>query len=216
MYSLPSHLSDMSRDLIPQMLRVDPMKRISIGAIRQHRWFQMNLPPYLKTAPEVYAQQVAVLDDAIIEELVSMQWTPRSTVAGDAPMQISRKDVLDAIQRGYVALETALVVALSSHSHSVYALALSFSSPSFEDDSIIATTSPLPSSSLLFPPLPSSSLPSSCRSDRNELKVAYFLALDVKNSKMRVQELQDIRAEDMMKVKCIVHAVPACCTVPAC
>lgn len=34
MYSLPSHLSEMARDLIPRMLVVDPMKRITIPDIR--------------------------------------------------------------------------------------------------------------------------------------------------------------------------------------
>ena len=40
MYSLPSHLSQLSRDLIPRMLVVDPMKRITIPEIRGHPWFQ--------------------------------------------------------------------------------------------------------------------------------------------------------------------------------
>jgi 5'-AMP-activated protein kinase, catalytic alpha subunit len=34
MYSLPSHLSELARDLIPRMLVVDPMKRITISEIR--------------------------------------------------------------------------------------------------------------------------------------------------------------------------------------
>lgn len=34
MYSLPSHLSQLARDLIPRMLVVDPMKRITIPEIR--------------------------------------------------------------------------------------------------------------------------------------------------------------------------------------
>jgi 5'-AMP-activated protein kinase catalytic alpha subunit len=38
MYSLPSHLSQSSRDLILRMLVVDPMKRISIQEVRQHPW----------------------------------------------------------------------------------------------------------------------------------------------------------------------------------
>jgi 5'-AMP-activated protein kinase catalytic alpha subunit len=143
MYSLPSHLSDMSRDLIPQMLRVDPMKRISINAIRNHRWFQMNLPPYLKMPPEVYAQQVSQIDDEIVDTLVSMSWPPRLTTER-VPVQLTREEVLSSILRG----------------------------------------------------------------DRNELKVAYFLALDVKNSKKRVQELQDIRSDDHLKTGTFSPAAP--------
>ncbi|KAJ0393091.1 hypothetical protein P43SY_004485 [Pythium insidiosum] len=53
MYTLPSHLSELARDLIPRMLVVDPMKRITIPEIRQHPWFQQDLPPYLQHPPEV-------------------------------------------------------------------------------------------------------------------------------------------------------------------
>ncbi|KAI4387806.1 hypothetical protein MLD38_000208 [Melastoma candidum] len=46
MYTLPSHLSAGSKDLIPRMLVVNPMKRITIPEIRQHPWFQAHLPRY--------------------------------------------------------------------------------------------------------------------------------------------------------------------------
>ena len=52
MYSLPSHLSQLSRDLILRMLVVDPMKRITIPEVRQHAWFQHKLPAYLSLKPE--------------------------------------------------------------------------------------------------------------------------------------------------------------------
>ena len=38
------YLSDLARDLIPRMLVVDPLKRITIPEIRQHPWFQTELP----------------------------------------------------------------------------------------------------------------------------------------------------------------------------
>lgn len=48
-YSLPSHLSPGARDLIPRMLLVDPLKRITVPEIRQHPWFTLHLPRYLAT-----------------------------------------------------------------------------------------------------------------------------------------------------------------------
>ena len=36
-----------ARDLIPRMLLVDPLKRITIPEIRQHPWFTLHLPRYL-------------------------------------------------------------------------------------------------------------------------------------------------------------------------
>ena len=50
-YILPDHLSYTARDLIPRILTVDPMMRISIPGIRQHPWFSSKLPPYLAAPP---------------------------------------------------------------------------------------------------------------------------------------------------------------------
>lgn len=51
LYTLPSHLSSGARDLIPRMLVVDPMKRITTGDIRKHPWFKAYLPRYLAVTP---------------------------------------------------------------------------------------------------------------------------------------------------------------------
>ena len=72
MYSLPSHLSSLSRDLIPRMLVVDPMKRITIPEIRQHPWFQHKLPQYLHFTPDMLEQQVKVLDDVTADEVAAI------------------------------------------------------------------------------------------------------------------------------------------------
>ncbi|KAK1286529.1 SNF1-related protein kinase catalytic subunit alpha KIN10 [Acorus calamus] len=56
-YTLPSHLSPGARDLIPRMLVVDPMKRMTIPEIRQHPWFQARLPRYLAVPPPDTMQQ---------------------------------------------------------------------------------------------------------------------------------------------------------------
>lgn len=41
----------MARDLIPRMLVVDPLKRITIPEIRDHPWFTNKLPVYLSLPP---------------------------------------------------------------------------------------------------------------------------------------------------------------------
>lgn len=69
MYSLPSHLSSLSRDLIPRMLVVDPMKRITIAEIRQHPWFQHKLPQYLHFTPNMLEQQEKVVDNETADEV---------------------------------------------------------------------------------------------------------------------------------------------------
>ena len=61
-YNLPSHLSPGSRDLIPRMLLVDPLKRITIPEIRQHPWFTQHLPRYLAVLPPDAASQALKVD----------------------------------------------------------------------------------------------------------------------------------------------------------
>ncbi|KAK4778661.1 hypothetical protein SAY86_006189 [Trapa natans] len=70
MYTLPSHLSPGARDLIPRMLIVDPMKRITIPEIRQHPWFQAHLPRYLAVPPPDTMQQAKKIDEEILQEVV--------------------------------------------------------------------------------------------------------------------------------------------------
>jgi 5'-AMP-activated protein kinase, catalytic alpha subunit len=46
------------RDLIPRMLVVDLMKRITIREIHEHAWFKIRLPRYLAVPPPDTAHQV--------------------------------------------------------------------------------------------------------------------------------------------------------------
>lgn len=71
-YTLPNHLSTCARDLIPRMLVVDPMKRITIPEIRQHVWFQAHLPRYLAVPPPDTTQQAKKIDEDIFKEIVRM------------------------------------------------------------------------------------------------------------------------------------------------
>ncbi|XP_020584280.1 SNF1-related protein kinase catalytic subunit alpha KIN10-like [Phalaenopsis equestris] len=71
-YTLPSHLSSLARDLIPRMLVVDPMKRMTIREIREHPWFQARLPRYLAVPPPDTMQQAKKIDEEILQEVVIM------------------------------------------------------------------------------------------------------------------------------------------------
>ncbi|KAG2404054.1 hypothetical protein LR48_Vigan03g020700 [Vigna angularis] len=71
-YTLPSHLSPSARDLIPGMLVVDPMRRMTIPEIRQHPWFQARLPRYLAVPPPDTLQQAKKIDEEILQEVVKM------------------------------------------------------------------------------------------------------------------------------------------------
>ncbi|KAI3960051.1 hypothetical protein MKW98_016775 [Papaver atlanticum] len=71
-YYLPTHLSTGASDLIPRMLLVDPIKRITISEIRQHPWFQVYLPRNLVVPLPNRKQQTTKIDDRIIQKVVLM------------------------------------------------------------------------------------------------------------------------------------------------
>ncbi|KAJ8570306.1 hypothetical protein K7X08_037278 [Anisodus acutangulus] len=72
LYTLPTHLSPLARDLIPRMLTVDPMKRISIPDIRQHQWLKIHLPRYLAVPPPDAMQHLKKLDEEILQKVIRM------------------------------------------------------------------------------------------------------------------------------------------------
>ncbi|VVB09245.1 unnamed protein product [Arabis nemorensis] len=77
-YTLPDHLSYAARDLIPRMLMVDPIVRISIPEIRQHPWFNIHIPRYLAVPPlDISAQK---FDEEIIQEAVSIGFDRKEIV----------------------------------------------------------------------------------------------------------------------------------------
>lgn len=72
MYSLPSHLSQLSKELIVRMLVVDPMKRITIPEIRAHPWFQHKLPAYLSLPPAMIERRERVIDPEIVASVCNL------------------------------------------------------------------------------------------------------------------------------------------------
>lgn len=71
-YNLPSHLSPGARDLIPRMLLVDPLKRITIPEIRQHPWFAAHLPRYLAVMQAEAMVGAPRIDDEVVKAVVDL------------------------------------------------------------------------------------------------------------------------------------------------
>jgi 5'-AMP-activated protein kinase catalytic alpha subunit len=72
MYSLPSHLSQSSRELILRMLVVDPIKRITMAEVRQHPWYQHKLPAYLTLPPALIERQERYIDPEIVDKVCAL------------------------------------------------------------------------------------------------------------------------------------------------
>ncbi|XP_044352002.1 serine/threonine protein kinase OSK4 isoform X1 [Triticum aestivum] len=71
-YILPSYLSDLAMDLIPRILIVDPIKRITIRGIRDHPWFQNRLPRSLAVTPPNTPQQAKMIDEKTLQDVVNL------------------------------------------------------------------------------------------------------------------------------------------------
>lgn len=71
-YILPPILSDAAKDLIYRMLQKDPMNRITIPEIKQHKWFsnQLSLFQVIDNYKYIYGNQSQV-DQEIIDEMKS-------------------------------------------------------------------------------------------------------------------------------------------------
>eukprot|EP01096_Ripella_sp_DP13-Kostka_P000601 TRINITY_DN1064_c4_g1_i1.p1 TRINITY_DN1064_c4_g1~~TRINITY_DN1064_c4_g1_i1.p1 ORF type:complete len:571 (+),score=159.28 TRINITY_DN1064_c4_g1_i1:105-1817(+) len=70
LYTIPAELSASVKQLIQQMLEVDPLKRITVAEIRQHPWFREKLPRYLDRSDwPTLSQKITEPDFSILEEL---------------------------------------------------------------------------------------------------------------------------------------------------
>lgn len=93
-YTIPAHVSDLAKDLIQRILVVDPLKRATIKDVRNHPWFQMNLPEYLVAPPPAInthpIQKVEEIDEEVLQE--ALQALPDSG--------FDRKEAERAIKQG--------------------------------------------------------------------------------------------------------------------
>ncbi|CAN0305466.1 unnamed protein product, partial [Laminaria digitata] len=99
MYSLPSHLSQLARDLIPRMLVVDPMKRITIPEIRRHPWFTTKLPFYLSLPPLKIEKEERALDEGVVADVCALRL--RGPTPEKVAMAVQRRNKRPDIRVAY-------------------------------------------------------------------------------------------------------------------
>lgn len=71
-FTLPGHLSSEAKDLIVQMLVVDPTRRITFTQIRKHSWFQKDLPDYLAGSLRNPNLDKVTFDTGILDDMKGM------------------------------------------------------------------------------------------------------------------------------------------------
>lgn len=98
-YTLPTHLSEGARDLIPKMLVVSPNLRITIPEIRKHPWFIQDLPDYLAQPPEAFL--TAQIDEEALAAVSKMGFEPDEVRAA-----VNNKEHNQLTVSYYLSLET--------------------------------------------------------------------------------------------------------------
>jgi len=83
-FHMPNHLSPGARDIIPRMLLVDPLKRITLAEIRQHPWYTLHLPRYLAVMQGGAVMHSMPIDEELLQQCCKMGF--------------SREMVLDSIR----------------------------------------------------------------------------------------------------------------------
>lgn len=70
-YTLPTHLSPLARDLIIRILVIDPLIRLTIPQIREHPWFQYCLPWHLAVPAEETRRGTKKIDEEILQVVIT-------------------------------------------------------------------------------------------------------------------------------------------------
>jgi len=112
MYSLPSHLLPIPRDLIPRMLIVDPIKRITIAEIRNHLWFSQSIPAYLTLTPKQLEDQSERLDNDVIDQMTKLNLGPNVTKTKIAQALVQKRG--KGGRRGIVQLQVTYELLLGN------------------------------------------------------------------------------------------------------
>ncbi|KAF5309002.1 hypothetical protein D9611_014909 [Ephemerocybe angulata] len=107
-FHLPSSLGHDARDLITQMLAVDPVKRITIQKILEHPFYKTDLPRYLQPLPpppgpvlgalSSLVEPVQPLDFEIIEGLGRIEEDVVEQLAGRMA-GVSKEDIWECLRR---------------------------------------------------------------------------------------------------------------------
>ena len=96
-YVLPENLSDSAKDLIFRMLQKDPLNRISISEIKQHKWFsnKLNLFQVIDNHRFIYGSRNQIDNDIIHQMTVSNKINPENFSEEELSQKITTKERKD-------------------------------------------------------------------------------------------------------------------------
>ena len=75
-YRMPVEIPPDCKDLIRRMLQTNPVKRIKLSEIKQHRWYVQDLPPYLQELSMAPMKHENQIDKDLVRQLMTVSGTP--------------------------------------------------------------------------------------------------------------------------------------------
>jgi serine/threonine protein kinase len=77
-YRMPVQIPPDCKDLIRRMLQTNPVKRIKLSEIKQHRWYLQDLPVYLQELSKAPLKHENLIDQDLVRHLMNVSETSRS------------------------------------------------------------------------------------------------------------------------------------------
>ena len=71
-YRMPVEIPPDCKDLIMRMLQTNPVKRIKLSEIKQHRWYLQDLPVYLQELSKAPLRHENVIDKDLVRHLMNV------------------------------------------------------------------------------------------------------------------------------------------------
>ena len=130
MYTMPTFLSNSSKDLIRKMLTVDPLKRATIPEIKAHAWFSYGVPSYISapissssSSSNIDRDHYSDIDTDIVLEVYELMKTYHSDITLEQVQEAVRSkydvasplSILKSIQLSYNLLFDKKRLLLNKH-----------------------------------------------------------------------------------------------------
>ena len=96
-YRIPENVSEPAKDLIFRMLQKDPLDRISIAEIKQHKWFtqRLNLFQIIDNHKYIYGSRTQINKDVIHEMALNEKVNPQGLSEEEIAQKIISKERKD-------------------------------------------------------------------------------------------------------------------------
>ena len=97
MYRIPENVSDEAKDLIFRMLQKDPLNRISIAEIKQHKWFSLKLNFFqiIDNHRYIYGSRTQINKEVIQEMAKNEKINPNKLTEEELTQKIMNKENKD-------------------------------------------------------------------------------------------------------------------------